>query len=654
MRDLSYSDPDTLPPAGSAVAPTSSPLPRLSGTSTGLFARIDTLAASQEVEWHVWDSTIGDETYTPTQADPTTLFTTSRSAVQPIERLPNGLPLKEGATYHVATWALNTAGYAPAPSAVVSGAMDLSVIADLFVVRFEAGGIVTGQIDVGFSSWSADNGLVFRDQLGQPYITLPADGVSPAQIRAFIVAAGITIEDNANLYGLTQMFGTMKLSNGITDPVIKAAPSRTWDNLDLPDIASSGFSTYHFGLTDNSAGTNWVVAVGLLGEGTVAEYSKSTGAQVSATAVNDFQMVGGITRIGTNFYGLGQDSSRGYDWYVYRLNSSWVKTGEIFLFAASAISKRPAIGNDGTDIVVAYTTLSGAFFRTRTYAVATFGSAATVFDLANAAGVGYDLGGVFKGAADFGAVRWIIQRHGGDAVAYTSAGATAATHNFPRAGTTLVNGLHWDGTRFRHLDTVGRIWDYATGNPTSTTVWSGYTWADEDTGLPTSVRHETKVSPAISFTLSARARLVITGQPAPDVAVTDPTKTDKANLLRIFAGPLSSTMRLQAGGGTNDALPLGTTTLSLESMNTGSALAPTTSGFAGVAGSVGTFESAALASDAAPVSQLKGDGSGRLLKSPAGRVHYHRHHGRRGDQGDPDHVPTPVRRGAQRPGLHQQ
>lgn len=586
-----------------ATAPSESPAVSLTGAPQTIIARADTVAASTLIEYHIWDSTTGDETYVPTQGDLDTLFEIpTRSAVQVIDHLPNGLPLINGEAYYVATWAKNGAGYAPAPSAVAIGQTNMEAVLESVLASVVAGFILTGRIEVGSSYWDADEGLVFLDASGLPFITLPVDGSKTADIYAFIRATGITIEDNANLYGLAQEFGTFRITNGVPDPQVQANLARTWKS-QLTNISTLDWAEWYFGLTDNAAGTKRITALGLLGTGSITEIDPSTGV-LTGHAVTGFQMIGGITRIGSNYYALGQDSTRSYGWYVYKFDSSFAKTAE-WTWAENPAS-RPAIGNDGTNVLVSFARNNGTQFKVTSFS--TTGTNLGSMDCTHNLNRVPNLGGLFSGTADFGASRIVVGTTDG-IFAFNSSGVRQTSHEWKVAGGSFLRGMHYDGTRFRHLDDSGRIWDY-TNVVTDRTIYGAYSWYDGDTTSGSSA-HETDLSSAKSFTQWARSAFTVTGQPAPDVGVTDPSNLDKANLLRIYAGTASGTMRLQG------TLSLGETSMIVDTLNTGSAIGPAeTNDFSSASTAPGRLETAAtttLGASTVPSTELIGSGVWHLL-----------------------------------------
>lgn len=539
----------------------------------------------------------------------------TKNLIYVVKNLPDGSPLPQSTEVYFRSVAVNAAGSAAA-SAEVVGVTDPAAVKVLAAetVAAETGIIAkvfTDRIAVGVGYWDAVEGIVLP-QPGGNATRLTWDGVTPSQLAGYVIIDGGTLLDNLNLYGLTQEFGTFRLANGVTDPAVKASLSRDWNSLDT-DLTTDTFPDIWHGLVPELGDANYLLTVGAVaGDGTARAVHKTTGAfnPFILPTLTGFQPIGGVTALSSNYYMLGIKSSDG-KWYVFKYNSSFVKQAEFLV--ADSLANTPAIGTDGTDLLISWVTGSDSL-RLRTYT--TGGSLSSDVTLLGSGSVTANraIGAVWKGSADFGATRTVIAAQNGDVYVFNTTPARVTADEFTRAGGTAIRGLHWDGTRFRHLDGNGRLWDYATGHVQDSTIWGGYTWFDADTSSGSSI-HETAVSAGKSFAWPARSRLVVSGKPAPEAGVTDPAKRDKANLVRIYVGGSSSTMRLQNGGGTSSALPLGETELSLESPDTGSAIAPTTGDFGSVAASPGEFESAKTnATDGEPVTKLLGDGTGRALR----------------------------------------
>lgn len=607
-----YLDPTTIPVFVPTVAPAASP----DLTTYGLPSSIVLNAASgvvdpgAEIEYHA-SLTSG---FTP---DTSTLLpdTPTASLVYVVKNMPDGSAVPLSTEVYFRAVAVNDVGSAAA-SAEVEGATDPEAVGVIAAETVAAetgiiGRIFTDRVEFGTGYLDADEGLVLP-QPGGSATRLTNDGVTPSQIAGYVIIDGGTISDNLNAYGLTQMFGTFRLANGISDPAVPADLSRTWDSLDT-DLTTSEYPDIHYGLVENLTDSDeWITVSQFFGGGRFRSVDKTTGAlnPFIFGSIAPLLGFGGVTTVGSNYYVLGTSYEDG-KWYVYKYNSSFVEQDSFLV--SDSFANKAAIGTDGTDLLVSWVTSTGAL-RLRVYTTAGSLSSDDTLLAAGSIAANRAIGGVYRGSADFGATRTVIVAMNGDSYVFNSGLSRVTADEFQRAGGAACRGLTWDGTRFVSIDGSARLWNYHTGHTQDGTIYGGYTWYDADTSSGSST-HETKVSPAESFTWPARSKLVVTGKPAPEAGVVDPTKLDKANLVRIYVGTSSAAMRLQDGGGTDGALPLGETELELESPNTGSAVAPTSSNFSGAAVTPGSFESAAVADlDGEPLTQLLGDASGRFLK----------------------------------------
>lgn len=525
--------------------------------------------------------------------------------------MPDGSPIPMDTVVYFRAVASNAAG-AAAAGTQVSGQLDLSGVSEVTTAIVRAGETFSGRYTaLGGGYWDAIEGIVLP-QPGGKTTRFTVDGVTPSEIAGYALLDGATVDDNLNVYGLAQFMGTLKLPDGTPDPLAKATLSYGWDHV---QGQSSGGDLY--GLTDTVAGTEWVAPFSF---GALFMYTitKTTGAGFTwtvtgnAAKTDNFQPSGGVVRIGSSYYLLGQDYARfGAPWFVYVLDSTFAWTAEFSVGTADQFPNRPGLGTDGTDLLVGYVDSSPAKnMRVRTYTTGGSLSSNVVYPIS---GVAMDVGGVYSGSADFGAARVVVATRTDGIFVFNTTPTRVTSHEWKPAGNVNIRGMSWDGTRFRSLDPNTRVWDYATGHVSSSTEYGGYTWYDADTSSGSSV-HETKVSPAASFTWPARTRVIITGKPAPDVANTDAAQRDKANLLRVWLGTSAGAMKLQAGGHTNDALPLGVTMLSVENPATATATAPTSSTFTGIVGAVGKLASGKLDGSSNPVTDIRGDGYFRAMK----------------------------------------
>jgi hypothetical protein len=604
FQTAAFLDPGTIPDPIPITPPVVSPAVTLTGIPGGIIGRAEAVSPSTLIEYHI-STTSG---FTPTQGDSVTLIPpATRATVIVIDHMPDGSSLIEDTFYYIRTIATNAAGSA-APSAEVAGKMDMNAVRSLVVAELFAGFILGNRIQMGAGYLDANEGLVLPQPDGTT-TRLTLDGVTPSTISGFLIALGATVQDNLNLYGLAQEFGIFRLANGISDPLVKAGMSRTWTSL-TTDIASGSSPASSYGLLWNSGLSRWETVRTFFGP-VFNRYDSTTGAQTSTISLGtpEFEPRGGVALVGTNYYVLGYDTLLA-QWWVKKYNGSLVhQPAGDWQYVADPSGGTPTIFSDGTNLIIARCPGAGANVGkpvVRTYNTTGTLSATVICDTAQPAG-STDLTGLYVGSADFGAARIVVSAQGIAARAFDSAGVRAATHDFNRAGFTNVNGLAWDGTRFHHLDDAGHVWHYAVGHVSAGTIWGGYTWYDADTSSGSSV-HETKVSPAASFSWPARSFLVVDAQPAPEVGVTDPTKRDKANLVQIYAGPLSTTERLQASPA------LGITTAVLENLSTGAALAPTSSTFSSAGVTPGLFRSDKADGSSVPYTWFDGAGDGRAMR----------------------------------------
>ncbi|WP_109507363.1 hypothetical protein [Nocardioides speluncae] len=588
IGDATYIDPDTLPDITLPTAPpATSPALTVTGAPNALIIRADEVAASTEIEYHI-STTDG---FIPSGA---TLSVTTRATVYVLEKLPDGSPLQLDTTYYLRAVAKNIIGSAAAGTQAFAQ-LDVDAVRTVVAAEVVAGFILAGRIQVGVAYIDAEEGLVIP-QPGGGTITLPVDGVTPAQITAHLIARSLTVEDNANFYGLTQLFGTVRLANGVTNPTQPAGVSRTWPNLVIGLVSGQDIL---YGLTDNSAGTSWLSTFAFGGLWILAA-DKTTGGvlntQVTGTNLNLFQP-SGITRLSSTYYVLGQDLARDGRWFVYIIDGgTFAKTGE-WEYTQESTGKRPAIGNDGTNVAIArWNTVSG----TDRIVVRTFTPATGAIQTTTTCNspTPKDLTGLFVGTADFGATR-IIATWSQAVLAFNSSGGSQPTHAWARAAAAPVRGLYWDGTRFHHLDTEGNVWHYSR-RPTTATVDVAYTWYDGDAGGTGT--HETMASPLTSFSWSNRSWLSVEHPPAPQVAET--SNPDAADQSRGYVAATGSAVRLQA------TPAVGTRTYTIDILDTLSATAPASNNFPPSA-VPGTFESAATDAEGA-LTKLDGAGFARI------------------------------------------
>lgn len=584
--------PGTEPSAEPVEAPSVSPSLTVAGTAETLVITADPVAYSSRIEFHV--ST--EDGFTP---DASTLLKTTNSNIITVATLPGGARLEPETTYYFRTVAVNAAGEA-APSTQASGQLDPNRVGELALAVVTAGIVMAARFQSGNGYWDPDEGIILPQPDGT-VTRLSTDGVTPSVLAGFAVLIGATIKDNLSIYGLAQLFGRMEMPDGVPDPRVPASLSRTWASAATQGWVDNGESHGLCLSPDN----RWAY-VGTFGGFFLALVDRTTGeTEVPFLTGHNANFVprGGITRIGNTYYVLGEDWDRDYRWYVYKFDATtYAKTDEFLVSDDPAM--RPAVGNNGTNVLIAYCRGNGNDFYVHAYSPT--GSSVSLTGYPHGQGAVFDVAGVAVGSFDLGATYVIIApAQGRDPFAY-SGGIRDSVSEFPRAAGNQMRGLAWDGTRFYSIDTTGTVWEYASGHPTASTVYGGYTWYDGD---PTNGPHETAVTAGKAFLWPARTRLTITGQPAPHAEITDPSQADKANLLRFYAGPSASTMRLQATGG------VGATEVTLTAgLNTGSAVAPIASTFDDSSNAPGWFGSAAKDGAGKALTAFDGAGAARAAK----------------------------------------
>lgn len=408
----------------------------------------------------------------------------------------------------------------------------------------KSGFVLTGEIRVGSAYWNAVSGLVIPQPDGG-VISLPVDGVTPAQITAHLVAKSLTIENNLLMQGtLNKLAGTLKLANGVTAPTAPPGLSNEWPS---KTTFTNTFGAIHYGVVDSLTDAGeMITATSFLG-GSLAHFNKTTGVEIykginhsawggtvdfGAGTNTAYSPVGGITTLAGAYYLLGTDAARGGDWYIYKLNTAYTKVAEFKIGAAAALPVRPAIGNDGTNLLVAYgdnaSTMIVRAFTT------SFGNVSTRNFTGWPATIGASYIG--QGSYDFGA-NWIVfaNESGTAYVAHATTGAFQQTWNSP---TGAIRGLHWDGTTFRSIDTNGQ-WVTYSALRANTTITAAYTWYDGD-----GTARETTPSPSTSFTVSARAWPRFDAPPPPDNGVAG-SGVDRANRIGVYMATGANARRRQ-------------------------------------------------------------------------------------------------------------
>lgn len=614
--------PPTEPPA-------SSPAIEVHGTIDSLVVEvIEEYAGTTILDFHI--STEPD--FVPSAA---TLSGSSRSAVFVIVSAPvtdgegntTSEPLVLDTIYYVRTVARNVVGEA-APGPITPGVLDPSKVSEIVTARLVAGFILTGSIQVGNITINPTTGITIPQSNGGT-INFPADG-SAATVDAHINARSLNVEKDWSINGYGELGGDLKMRAGIPNPAVAPTLSSGWPTYPVPDGA--------YGILHRQDGGNpWVSTSSLLR--TWREYNPTTG-QYVGSAIN----LNGSPNTGTDKVSIRQvwrdDATGGWWVFGHRLNQSpqdvvfvllspdgqtAVSTYVIGTIQALGTSEI-AVNPDRSNEVVLVFQPDDTTIRARTYALAgavTPGPASTVLP-GTATGGQLAAVGLIHGAAS--AKRYLYLHHTafpGKLVAWEA--DTFGTPNWVRRDTadmTLAGsggwskqllGYNWLGDNHDQelLEVDGSVanktYRHTRPNLSRDIIKAAYTWYDGNT---TGGTHETAASPTATLTLPQGTFPTIVGGAAPEAEITDPTRTDIANRVGIYAafGALALTRVSYLPVGTR-----GTTLGQVTQSNppTAGSPPPATNGFAALNADPASIESQAT-DGSGPLVDLNGDGTWRL------------------------------------------
>lgn len=630
-------DPGGLPDSDPEEPPATSPTFMVKGGPTAIIIRVlDQFSPSTTLEFHMH---LTDPLFVPTAGDPATLVLETNARVAIIDHEVDDTPLLEGQTYYLSVIAKNSAGAAQ-PSPVVAAQLDMAAVIDAMFREIVVGFILAGTIEVGDIkiSTEGDTPGIYIGQPNNGFIWLPLDSNIPARFNGDVETNNLTSKDRLDIYKLAQLFGTLRLINGMTDPAIAPTFSTEWDNW---TGAGGAFTAYNCGLVDGN-GTYRVTATNVYGGSVFAVLDASNGAQISACPMPANFYPTSLTKLGSTFYVLGSlGTPSGSEPWVYPFTHSgtWGAGpggGESFVLGtpwrctpptgggytfnkyvewdsaghyAVTDVKRPALGNDGTNLLFARQHKYGGAVRTvvRTFVPSTGAEASGAKVLAPYFSSAQDMYGIFLGAMDFAASRYVSVTDD-YFVVYSTTSISGGQNQRVTAddwlkgiGAGKNRGAMWDGTRFWSLDSAGVYWKYVSGHVNASTIFARYTWYD---GVGTT--HETGRSPSAAGTWFGRAKLRVTTQPAPEAAS---SAVDAAKLVNIYAGTNDTTNCKKQH--VSD-LPLNQNWYTIETLNTTGAVAPTSTTFSATGTTPGRIES--TKQDATPenIWWAQGDGTARL------------------------------------------
>lgn len=371
------------------------------------------------------------------------------------------------------------------------------------------------------------SGINMYDVNNLPVIQLPTDSSQKATFAGDLVASSMTIENNLAIRGDNNEISkgsTVMLQSGTTSP--SSPPTVTVDWKTIAASADAEFAPYRYGITVQGG---WFrVAQVVYNGGTVVDsYDLTTGARQWGnmnTAANDgmWNALGGITSIGNNVYMLGTNKAGNWRLMGWTFGTSVSGTPTKLFdvsYPQSTGHRIPAIGNDGTNILVALTNQTD-LVQVRSFSATTGEqlTSALVSDLKVASDVAF----VNKGAFDNG---WGLTSGTPVYVVGLKSTATAYVmdqdfkrlagggYDFPLitkpSGQTFYNGKFYtfDAAGNRITEHTGATWNSSTAGMDK--WWAANSWYNS-TGP-----YETMIGPVAGFTMKKRARAVITAPPIP-------------------------------------------------------------------------------------------------------------------------------------------
>lgn len=463
--------------------PASSPAVVATGMPTTIVLRADEVAATDLIEYHV--STV--QGFTPS---PATLLpnTPTRSQVYVAKNLPDGTAFVVDTPYYFRAVATNDAvdvdHPAPAPSAESTGRLDLTAIANLIASTLVVEIVTAALVNVGPAQFDADLGLIIPQSDGVSVIRLPVNINQDATIPNLATRRFLS-EVSATLGGATKITGTATATAGTPNPAV--GPSVGSDQEYLRLLDSEALTPNLYGLTQDATG-RWVTVYALNpGSASLLVYTAAGELLIGVGSIPNigaYILDGGVTRYGASLYVLGRRTdTRQIRWWKFNA-TTFAYEGQTGLTlpggaaATTPLAVRPAIGTDPVNgEILVVSAQSATVFQVDAFDPATgvvgFGSAT----MANPYGVNA-VGGIYSGtssAAELAGAQYVIAPASNNFTAYDAAGTRAPTRDWPRAATSAVRGLFFDGTRFWHLDGNGYIRKYATGHPVTAAVDVTYT-----------------------------------------------------------------------------------------------------------------------------------------------------------------------------------
>lgn len=602
-----------LPPALPTEVPIATPeIESVTGLSTGIAVRVQTPdEGGVELEYHV--STTPGFTLTPGNAATVLPGTPTPSTIYIMTKLPNGAPPLPDTTYYFKVIAKNNVGYSSDISTEASGQLNPAAVMALILNELAAGFILTGRIQIGANAYiDATEGIMLR-QPNNTWTRFTIDGLTASEIQGNAILYDLTIAIHAkiNAGATMDVSGIIDLNSGIINPTAKAGVvnevKRT--QYDFGSFTTpNDLATLHHGLCPHLSDANkWVCVGDILGDSSVMELNKTTAGTTGYNPAwaTDFA-ASGIISLNGFYWVVGRDLARG-NTYLYKLDSSYAKVAEQFLWANTTINGIATIAYSGTstiDLAIIYTSSDDTTNRARVYTINgtqpwPFSSSDLVYPtgIQNWAGYGShtttegDLGNLREWQARQNYKTITVLRY--DVGPGRETAKEWVSDVYPR-------GMYWDTTddRFYMLGNDGAVyhWSKLTADATR---YGAYAWYD---GNATNGTHESTIGSSLkSVVQKKRFWYRVSAPPPPEAGL---STQDAANRVALFAGTSATVYRL---GDQPDTDP----SMLVELAPTSGTLPKVTTEFLAVAG-YGQLYSSVLDTNANRAIELRGDGKWRL------------------------------------------
>jgi hypothetical protein len=392
-------------------------------------------------------------------------------------------------------------------------------------------------------------GIVNYDANGVPTIVQPTDSAQTAMWKGNGQFDGLTVIGSASFRSSAEIAkgAVLSLARSSTGPQSSPSIVIDWEYVALD---SGGWFINGLELYNSKF---WVVKD--LNVGPRLDGYPTTGGGPTTTMVlgNSSELRsrawGGVTRLGSSWYTLGWRDVNGVttwriikysDTGVTQLDVQHTPIGNGFEDGASAAV---AIGNDGTNILVAQFDSANKRFRIQTYSASTLALLSTQNTSTNT-GFSGPVVGVTKGTFDFGATRTVIITESGPHYwPFDSTGTYQPNDAWASPAIGSMRGVVWDSVDGRFYGrSVGsdsdpiKIYKHTKTKWTGTdpqSWWATSTWRDSDSGGTGT--HETPMGPVGTLSMKKRARLTLTSPTIPDNG-----GADDPNSVGFYVGKISN------------------------------------------------------------------------------------------------------------------